>query len=62
MISRGFVAAVFFFRNPLASWAHQADVDALMRVCDVHEVPLATNRASAEALVALLESTGASGD
>jgi len=62
MISRGLVSAVFFFRNPLASWAPQADVDALMRVCDVHEVPLATNRASAEALVALLESTGASGD
>jgi len=58
MISRGFVAAVFFFRNPLASWAHQADVDALMRLCDVHDVPLATNRASAEALLALLESEG----
>ena len=61
MISRGFVSAVFFFRNPLASWAHQADVDALMRLCDVHEVPLATNRASAGALVALLARAGASG-
>lgn len=60
MISRGCVAAVFFFRNPLASWAHQADVDALMRLCDVHDVPLATNRASARALIALLDATGCS--
>ena len=30
-------------------------VEALMRVCDVHSVPLATNRATAEAVVQLLE-------
>ena len=30
MISRGVVSTVFFFRNPLAPWAHQADIDALM--------------------------------
>ena len=51
LLSRGAIVAVLFFRNPLASWAHQADVDALMRLCDVHCIPLATNVASATALL-----------
>ncbi len=39
---------VFFFKDPLASHAHEADINMLIRVCDVHNVPLATNPASAE--------------
>lgn len=39
---------VFFFKDPLASHAHEADINMLIRVCDVHNVPLATNVASAE--------------
>ncbi|WP_216320118.1 methylglyoxal synthase [Deinococcus aestuarii] len=45
------IAAVFFFRDPLTAQPHEPDVTALTRLCDVHDVPLATNPASAEALV-----------
>lgn len=45
------VVAVFFFRDPLTAQPHEPDVTALVRLCDVHDIPLATNPASAEALV-----------
>ena len=48
------VSAVFFFRDPLTAQPHEPDVSALMRVCDVHRVPLATNTATAEGVVRLL--------
>ncbi len=51
------VEAVFFFRDPLTAQPHEPDVSALMRVCDVHKVPLATNRATAEAVVTHLQRT-----
>jgi methylglyoxal synthase len=49
------VLAVIFFRDPLTAQPHEPDVSALMRICDVHDVPLATNLAAAEAVVAWLE-------
>jgi methylglyoxal synthase len=48
------VWAVIFFRDPLTAQPHEPDVSALMRVCDVHHVPLATNLNTAEAVVAWL--------
>ncbi|QFP75488.1 methylglyoxal synthase [Deinococcus sp. AJ005] len=45
------VLAVFFFRDPLTAQPHEPDVSALMRLCDVHDIPLATNPASAQALM-----------
>lgn len=39
--------AVFFFRDPLGMHPHDPDIAMLMRVCDVHNVPLATNIATA---------------
>ncbi|WP_293910763.1 methylglyoxal synthase [Deinococcus sp.] len=45
------VLAVFFFRDPLTAQPHEPDVSALLRLCDVHDIPLATNPASAEALM-----------
>mgnify|MGYP002625533538 FL=1 len=50
-VATGDVKAVFFFRDPLTAQPHEPDVSALMRVCDVHSVPLATNVATAEAIV-----------
>ncbi|MEM1219376.1 MAG: methylglyoxal synthase [Bacteroidota bacterium] len=38
---------VFFFRDPLAKHPHEPDVQMLMRLCDVHNIPLATNPAGA---------------
>lgn len=58
-IAEGTVRVVIFFRDPLTAQPHEPDVSALMRVCDVHSVPLATNPA-AEAVVAWLRGSPAS--
>jgi methylglyoxal synthase len=47
-VARGEVDAVFFFRDPLDKHPHEPDILMLMRICDVHNVPLATNPASAK--------------
>jgi methylglyoxal synthase len=47
-VVEGKTKMVFFFKDPLASHAHEADINMLIRVCDVHSVPIATNPASAE--------------
>lgn len=46
---------VFFFRDPLGKHPHEPDIAMLMRICDVHNIPLATNPATAEMI---LKSTG----
>ena len=43
MVSRGEIDGVIFFRDPLGKHPHEVDVSMLMRLCDVHDVPLATN-------------------
>ncbi len=50
-VADGTVDFVFFFRDPLGKHPHEPDVQMLMRLCDVHNVPLATNPASAEYLL-----------
>jgi len=42
---------VIFLRDPLAKQPHDPDIAALMKVCDVHDIPLATNLSSAEILL-----------
>lgn len=49
------IEAVLFFRDPLTAQPHEPDVSALMRVCDVHRVPLATNLTTAECVVESLK-------
>lgn len=46
---------VIFFRDPLTAQPHEPDVSALMRLCDVYGVPLATNMGTAEVLIHGLE-------
>lgn len=46
---------VMFFRDPLTAQPHEPDVSALLRLCDVHNIPLATNVATAEVLIQGLE-------
>jgi methylglyoxal synthase len=55
-IAQDQVLAVIFLRDPLMAQPHEPDVQALTRVCDVHNVPLATNLAAAEAVLAWLQS------
>lgn len=50
-VAEGKITAVIFFRDPLTAQPHEPDVSALMRVCDVHNIPLATNVGTAEAIV-----------
>ena len=54
LVANGDVGAVIFLRDSLTAHPHEPDVSALLRVCDVHDVPLATNLASAEAVLHLL--------
>ena len=58
MISEGQIAAIFFFKDPLSSHAHASDIEALTRLCDVHQIPYATNPASAEGLMMSLKAYG----
>ena len=51
MIANDRIDGVVFLRDPLTAQAHEPDISALLRVCDVKDVPLATNVASAELLV-----------
>ena len=51
MVAQGEIAMVFFFRDPLDKHPHEPDVQMLMRVCDVHNIPLATNPATAELVI-----------
>ncbi|MFN0018309.1 MAG: methylglyoxal synthase [Pirellulaceae bacterium] len=54
-VAEGKIIAVIFFRDPLTAQPHEPDVSALMRVCDVHRIPLATNVGTADAIVAWLD-------
>ena len=46
---------VIFLRDPLTSQAHETDIQALIRLCDVYFVPVATNLASAEIFIKALD-------
>lgn len=54
LIANGEVDAVVFLRDPLTVHPHEPDFSALLRVCDVHDVPLATNLTTAEAVLHLI--------
>ena len=55
MIANNKMDMVFFFRDPLTAQPHEPDVTALIRLCDVYAVPLATNMGTGEVLVKGLE-------
>ncbi|ELZ17182.1 methylglyoxal synthase [Haloterrigena salina JCM 13891] len=42
---------IVFLRDPLRAQPHEPDISALLRICDVHDVALATNHSSAEFLI-----------
>jgi methylglyoxal synthase len=51
MVATKQIDAVFFFRDPLDRHPHEPDILMLVRICDVHDIPLATNPASAKLLL-----------
>lgn len=53
-VAEGKTNMIFFFRDPLDKHPHEPDISMLMRICDVHNVPLATNPATAELLIKAL--------
>lgn len=46
---------VLFFRDPLTAQPHEPDVSALLRLCDVQKIPLATNESSANIMLEALK-------
>ncbi len=46
---------VIFLRDPLTPKNHEPDVNIIVRLCDMHNIPLATNLASAELLIKSLD-------
>jgi methylglyoxal synthase len=55
MVATGKLDLILFFRDPLTAQPHEPDVSALLRLCDVYGIPLATNIATAELLIAAVE-------
>ena len=46
---------VLFFRDPLSTTEYEPDVSAMCKLCDIHNIPIATNVATAEVLIKGLE-------
>ena len=55
MIADGNMDLVIFLRDPLTAQPHEPDVSALLRLCDVQKIPLATNLSSAEVMLKALK-------
>jgi len=45
------VDIVIFLRDPLTAQPHEPDITALLRLCDVHNIPVATNASTARLIV-----------
>ena len=55
MVADGLLDLIIFLRDPLTSQPHEPDVSALLRLCDVQSIPLATNVASARIILSTLK-------
>jgi len=55
LISDGKIDAVVFFIDPLGLHPHQVDVNMLLRICNVYNIPLATNYSTASLVISGLE-------
>ena len=55
MLANGEIGLVIFLRDPLTAQPHEPDVSALLRLCDVQSIPLATNKSSAVVMLEALK-------
>lgn len=55
MVAENNMDMIIFFRDPLTAQPHEPDITALLRLCDVYNIPLATNMGTAEVLIHALE-------
>lgn len=55
MLADGELDLIIFLRDPLTAQPHEPDVSALLRLCDVQKIPLATNESSANVMLNSLE-------
>lgn len=58
MVAEHKLDLVIFLRDPLTSQPHEPDISALLRLCDVYDVPLATNLASAKRMLSSIKEDG----
>lgn len=56
MVAEGKLDLIIFLRDPLTSQPHEPDVSALLRLCDVQSIPLATNVKSGEIMLEAVKS------
>ncbi len=54
-LATGGLDALIFLRDPMTPQPHEPDINALVRACDVHDVPCATNPRSARLLLQALQ-------
>ncbi len=54
-LAEGRVDAVIFLRDPMTPQPHEPDINALVRACDVHNIPCATNLATADLVMSALQ-------
>ena len=55
MLANGELDLIIFLRDPLTAQPHEPDVSALLRLCDVQKIPLATNESSANIILGSLK-------
>src|ERR1700753_3848779 len=60
-LAEGLVDAVIFLRDPMTPQPHEPDINALVRACDVHNIPCATNVTSAHLVLSQLQLRAAQG-
>lgn len=54
MVANNQIGLVIFLRDPLTAQPHEPDINALIRLCDVYQIPLATNLSTAQRLIKTL--------
>jgi len=54
LVAQNEMDLIIFLRDPLMAQPHEPDIIALLRLCDVQGIPVATNIATAEILVKAL--------